>query len=289
MFNKCFYDAIPLLLTKHTSEAFKEINSACSLAAQCLQSCPYWIFLRLLRLHTYPLWTHFADIRSHIIEFLHVLASRTLPHGHVLRPLLELWTRANLEIDKGMIAAILRLSSDLLGPSSPLEIEEWAWVQDEICSLHYQLGGFSDALVIAERFAQDENVPAGVRISSLQMVARQHLHQSKIDMAKSLLCQTLDLCEQHYHDSSIPRFLPQTFSDLAYLFNLNGEYGQSFNYYREALQKAREVQNPGNVASIQCRMEATKPRTRTEQRAGTGTDTSQASNWAQWAFCRPFS
>ncbi|KAK5197884.1 hypothetical protein LTR47_000112 [Exophiala xenobiotica] len=160
-----------------------------------------------------------------------------------------------------MIAAILRLSSDLLGPSSPLEIKEWAWVQDEICSLHYQLGGFSDALVIAERFAQDENVPAG----------------------------TLDLCEQHYHDSSIPRFLPQTYSDLAYLFNLNGEYGQSFNYYREALQKAREVQNPGNVASIQSRMEATKPRTRTEQRAGTGTDTSQASNWAQWAFCRPFS
>ncbi|KAK5446581.1 hypothetical protein LTS15_009513 [Exophiala xenobiotica] len=225
MFNKCFYDAIPLLLTKHTSEAFKEINSACSLATQCLQSCPYWIFLRLLRLHTYPLWTHFADIRSHILGFLHVLAPCTLPHGHVLRPLLELWTRANLETGKGSIAAILRLSSDLLGPSSLLEIEEWAWVQDEICSLHYQLGGFSDALVIAERFAQDENVPPGVRISSLQM--------------------TLDLCEQHYYDSSIARFLPQTYSDLAYLFNLMGEYGQSFNYYRESIAESQRSPEPG--------------------------------------------
>jgi Tfp pilus assembly protein PilE len=121
------------------------------------------------------------------------------------------------------------------------------------------------------------------------MVARQHLHQSKIDTAKSFLCQTLDLCEQHYHDSNIARFLPQTYSDLAYLFNLKGEYGQSVNYYREALQKAREVQNPGNVASIQCRMEATKQRARTEQRAETEADTSQASSWAQWAFCRPFS
>ncbi len=161
-----------MLLRRHPAsfdqahaEAFKEINSACSLAAQCLQSCPYWIFLRLLRLHTYPLWTQFADIRSHIIRFLHILASCTLPHGHVLRLLLKLWSQANLEIGKGTIAAILRLSSDVLGPSSHLEIEEWAWVQDEICSLHYQLRGFNDALVIAERFAQDENVPPGVRIS----------------------------------------------------------------------------------------------------------------------------
>ncbi len=35
----------------------------------------------------------------------------------------------------------------------------------QICPLHYHLGGFNDALVIAERFAQDENVPPGVRIS----------------------------------------------------------------------------------------------------------------------------
>lgn len=121
------------------------------------------------------------------------------------------------------------------------------------------------------------------------MVARQHLQQGKFDTAESFLFQTLDLCKQHHDDSSIARFLPQTYSDLAYLFNLRGEHAQSFTYYREALQKAREVRNPGNVASIQCRMEAINQRARTEQLDENATETSQASSWAQRAFCRPFS
>ncbi|OAP64626.1 hypothetical protein AYL99_00598 [Fonsecaea erecta] len=52
VFNKCFYNAIPLLFTNNTVEAFKEINLACSLASHCIQKSPYWIFLRLLHLYS---------------------------------------------------------------------------------------------------------------------------------------------------------------------------------------------------------------------------------------------
>ncbi|KIW40483.1 uncharacterized protein PV06_07679 [Exophiala oligosperma] len=163
-FNKCFYDAIPLLLTKRTSEAFEKINLACTLASQCLQDYPYWVFLRLLRLYAYPLWARFGEVRSHMVRYLRLLASRTLPTGHSLNTLLDVWSEAGMEPYKDRLTALLRLTSDLIGPSSRLEAGEWAWVQDEICSLHYQLGGFNDALRIAEWLAEDTRVPMGVRI-----------------------------------------------------------------------------------------------------------------------------
>ncbi|KAL6252814.1 hypothetical protein RBB50_000533 [Rhinocladiella similis] len=291
-FNRCFYDAIPLLLTKHTSEAFEKINLACSLASQCLQDCPYWVFLRLLRLYAYPLWAQFGDVRSHMIRYLRLLASRTLPIGHPLNNLLDTWTEAGMEPDKDRLAALLRLTSDFIGPSSLLEAEEWAWVQDEICSLHYQLGGFDDALRIAERLAGETKVPLGVRISSLQMVARQHLHQDNIEEAESILLDTLNLCDQAPDDCEADCFVAQSYSDLGYVSYMRGDHERSAILFRSALNKAREVQNSGNASSIQCRIEATRQQGHTDDPnpAETSSGATQTnSRWALWAFCRPFS
>ncbi|KIW19223.1 hypothetical protein PV08_03517 [Exophiala spinifera] len=289
-FNKCFYDAIPLLLTKRTSEAFEKINFACSLALQCLQDCPYWVFLRLLRLYAYPLWGRFADVRSHIIRYLRLLASRTLPVSHPLNNLLDMWIEAGMEPDKARLAALLRLTSDLIGPSSPLEAEEWAWVQDEICSLHYQLGGFNDALRIADRLAVDTQIPLGVRICSLQMVARQYLHQANIEKAESILLDTLQLCDEAPDDFGADCFVPQSYSDLGYASFMKGDYKRSSILFESALNKARQVQNSGNASSIQCRIEATSQQNTADDPAETSSQAMKAnSKWALWAFCRPFS
>ncbi|KAK6387134.1 hypothetical protein LTS17_000400 [Exophiala oligosperma] len=289
-FNKCFYDAIPLLLTKRTSEAFEKINLACTLASQCLQDYPYWVFLRLLRLYAYPLWARFGEVRSHMVRYLRLLASRTLPTGHSLNNLLDVWSEAGMEPYKDRLTALLRLTSDLIGPSSRLEAGEWAWVQDEICSLHYQLGGFNDALRIAEWLAEDTRVPMGVRISSLQMVARQHLHQENTEKAESILLDILSICGRAPEDCEAERFVPQSYSDLGYVSYMRGDHERSSTLFCAALNKAREVHNSGNASSIQCRIEATRHQDNGNSPVETSSGSTRAnSRWALWAFCRPFS
>ena len=291
VFNQCFYNAIPMLLTNRTPEAFKEINLACSLATLCLQRSPYWIFLRLLRLYSYPLWGRFPDVRRQIVQFLQALALRTLPEGHPLKPLLAMWAQEEMEADAGRVASLLRLSSDALGPISGLDAEEWAWIQDEICSLSYQRKDFHDALRIAQRLADDPNVPPGVHITSKQMIARYHLQHGNIEKAQSILFETLDLCEEYTSDDDErARFLQQTFSDLGYLYHVREDRTRSLWYYQQAHDKAVQVNNTANMSSIRCRMEAVSV---TQEEQTQDADLTQgpttSSNWALWAFCRPYS
>ncbi|OAL22133.1 hypothetical protein AYO20_11233 [Fonsecaea nubica] len=293
VFNKCFYNAIPLLLTNNTAEAFQEINLACSLASHCLQTTPYWVFLRLLRLYSYPLWGRFPDVRRQIVRFLQALACRTLAEGHVLKPLLKVWTQGEIEANAGRVSSILRLSSDRFGPNSGLDVEEWAWIQDEICSLNYQRREFSDALRIAQKLAADPSVPRGVHITALQMIARQHLQKGNIEAAEPILLQTLTMCDSYEHDDDRARFLQQTYSDMGYMYGVRQNRARSSHYYQLALEKAVQVQNPANIASIRCRVEAMDM----TDHHGTYHQTSQAqpsqpqsrTSWALWAFCRPYS
>ncbi|EXJ69912.1 uncharacterized protein A1O5_06985 [Cladophialophora psammophila CBS 110553] len=289
IFNKCFYDAIPLLLTNNTVQAFKEINLACSLASHCLQKSPYEIFLRLLRLYSYPLWGRFPDVRCQIVNFLQALAFRTLAEGHALKPLLKVWTQGEIEANAGRVASILRLSSDKFGPASGLDAEEWAWIQDEICSLNYQRREFSDALRIAQRLADDPRVPRGVHITSLQMIARHHLLHGQIEAAEPVLLETLKICAGYDREDDRARFLQQTYSDMGYIYDVREDRAQSSHYYQQALEKAIQVQNAANIASIRCRMDAIARLH--EDRQGSPTETRQgnASSWALWAFCRPYS
>ncbi|KIW29191.1 uncharacterized protein PV07_05019 [Cladophialophora immunda] len=288
VFNKCFYNAIPLLLTNNTVEAFKEINLACSLASHCIQKSPYWIFLRLLRLYSYPLWGRFPDVRRQIVHFLQALAGRTLTEGHVLKPLLKMWTQGEIDTNAGRVASILRLSSDKFGPASGLDVEEWAWIQDEICSLNYQRREFHDALRIAQRLAHDPNVPRGVHITSLQMIARQHLQHGNIDAAEPVLLETLKLCDGFELADDRARFLQQTFSDMGYMHDARQDRAQSSHYYQRALEKAIQVQNTANIASIRCRVEA-MAKLRGDRQGGQAEAQQGNSSWALWAFCRPYS
>jgi tetratricopeptide (TPR) repeat protein len=288
LFNKCFYNAIPLLLTNRTSEAFTEINLACSLAMRCLQLSPYWVFLRLLRLYSYPLWSRFPDVRRQIVSFLQALASRTLPNGHALKPLLEMWVQEEVGADAGRVASLLRLSSDTFGPASGLEAEEWAWIQDEICSLNYQRRELHDALRIARRLAEDPNVPRGVHITSRQMVARYHLQHGNIDEAEPILLQTLRTCAECDTEDEKARFLQQTYSDLGYIWHVRQDRARSLRYYEQALEKAIQVNNGANTNSLRCRIETlTIQDDRSESTSQT--DGQQDSSWARWAFCRPYS
>jgi hypothetical protein len=290
LFNKCFYDAIPLLLTNRTSEAFERLSLACSLASHCLQRSPYWIFLRLLRLYSYPLWGRFPDVRRQIIAFLHALASRTLQEGHPLLPLLQLWAQEDIEHDPGPVASLLRLSSDMFGPASGLDPEEWAWIQDEICSLSYQRKEFHDALRIAKRLAEDPNVPLGVHIASLQMIARFHLQHGDIDSAKPILLRTLTLCAECSDEFERSRFLQQTFSDLGYIYHVRQDRGRSLKYYHQALERATRVKNTANMSSLRCRVETlTAEYEKSRDSSYVPTETQHAASWALWAFCRPYS
>lgn len=294
LFNKCFYNAIPLLLTNRTPEAFKEISLACSLASHCLQHSPYWVFLRLLRLYSYPLWGRFPDVRRQIVTFLQALAARTLPKGHALRPLLHLWAQEDAGFETGGIASLLRLSSDTFGPSSGLDTEEWAWIQDEICSLSYQRRELHDALRIARRLADDPNVPHGVQITSQQMIARYHLHHGNVDEAEVILLGTIKLCAACDTQDEQARFFQQTFSDLGYISHVRQDRVRSLSYYESALKNATQVQNIANMSSINCRVEALAEQTEQNGKgAGTGRDgrshAQHDSSWAMWAFCRPHS
>ncbi|KIX99484.1 uncharacterized protein Z520_05060 [Fonsecaea multimorphosa CBS 102226] len=294
LFNKCFYDAIPLLLTGDTVGAFREINLACSLASHCFQTSPYWIFLRLLRLYSYPLWDRFPDVRAQIVHFLQALAFRTLSEGHVLKPLLKLWTQGEIDANAGRIASILRLSSDKFGPASGLDVDEWAWIQDEICSLNYQRKEFDDALRIARRLAQDPSVPLGVHIAALQMIARQYLQNDDVAAAEPVLLETLRLCQESgYDDDFKARFLQQTFSDMGYMYGArrDADRAKSAHYYQQALAKAAQAQNPANMASIRCRIEA-MAKLHAHDKAGNKAQAQaqqDTTSWALWAFCRPYS
>lgn len=293
-FNKCFYDAIPLLLTNRTSEAFKEISLACSLASHCLQHSPYWIFLRLLRLYSYPLWGRFSDVRRQIITFLQALASRTLPNGHTLRHLLELWAQEDIGSSSEHIASLLRLSSDALGPSSGLDPEEWAWIQDEICSLSYQRKEFHDALRLARKLSEDPNVPHGVHITSQQMIARYHLHYDNVNEAERILLSTKKLIADCKTEEEKARFSQQTFSDLGYIHHIKGDRVRSLLYYEAALKNATQVQNIANMSSLRCRVQALdldKPNQggNDEPASQTQSNGQNNSSWALWAFCRPYS
>jgi hypothetical protein len=290
LFNKCFYDAIPLLLTNRTSEAFKSISLACSLAAYCLQRSPYWIFLRLLRLYSYPLWGRFPDVRGQVVAFLQALASRTLPKGHPLLPLLQIWAQGEIEAESGRIASLLRLSADMFGPASGLDAEEWAWIQDEICSLSYQRKEFHDALRIAQRLAQDLNIPRGVHITAQQMIARFHLQHGDVDLAESILLSTLTTCAECDTDDEEARFLQQSFSDLGYICHVKQDRHQSSLYYQHALEKALQVQNTANTSSVRCRIDTlTAQYEQSRDSNYVPTDEQQESSWALWAFCRPYS
>ncbi|ETI24441.1 hypothetical protein G647_03810 [Cladophialophora carrionii CBS 160.54] len=288
LFNKCFYNAIPLLLTNRTLEAFREINLACSLATRCLQLSPYWVFLRLLRLYSYPLWSRFPDVRRQIVGFLQALASRTLPNGHALKPLLEMWVQEEVGADAGRVASLLRLSSDTFGPASGLDAEEWAWIQDEICSLNYQRKELHDALRIARRLSEDPKVPRGVHITSRQMVARYHLQHGHIDEAESILLQTLRTCAECDTEDEKARFLQQTYSDLGYIWHVRQDRVRSLQYYERALEKAIQVNNGANTNSLRCRIE-TLTLQRDQGEAVSQTNEHQDSSWALWAFCRPYS
>ncbi|EXJ60705.1 hypothetical protein A1O7_04858 [Cladophialophora yegresii CBS 114405] len=286
LFNKCFYNAIPLLLTNRTLEAFREINLACSLATRCLQLSPYWVFLRLLRLYSYPLWSRFPDVRRQIVGFLQALASRTLHPGHALKPLLEMWVQEEVGADAGRVASLLRLSSDTFGPASGLDPEERAWIQDEICSLNYQRKELHDALRIARRLSEDPTVPHGVHITSRQMVARYHLQQGNIDEAEPILLQTLKTCAECDTEDEKARFLQQTYSDLGYICHVRQDRARSLQYYERALEKAIQVNNGANTNSLRCRVATL---TAQHDEPVSHPNEHQDSSWALWAICRPYS
>ena len=291
IFNKCFYDAIPMLLTNRTFEAFQEINVACSLARQCLERSPYWIFLRLLRLYSYPLWDWFSDVRRQIVNFLQALASRTLPDGHPLKPLLELWAQDDIKNDKARLDSLLRLSSDTFGPSSGLDAEEWAWIQDEICSLTYRRSAFHDALRIASRLAENPDVPHGVHIASRHMIARYHLHHDNIQEAETILLETLTMCDELDTEDEKARFLQQSYSELGYVYHVKQEQTRSLVYHQQALRKAIQLGNTAHIYSLRCRMEILSTENRQQQDEGLKQihTQQQDSSWALWAFCRPYS
>ena len=290
LFNKCFYDAIPLLLTSRMTDAFERISLACSLASHCLQRSPYRIYLRLLRLYSYPLWGHFKPIRRQIVVFLRALALRTLAAGHPLLPLLRIWAHNDFELDTDRIASLLRLSSDSFGSTSGLDPEEWAWIQDEICSLSYQRKEFHDALRIASRLADDPTVPRGILITSKQMIARFHLHHGNVDRAHSLLLTTLPSCAEYDTADESFRFLQQTFSDLAYIYHVRKDRARSLQHYQLALEKALLVNDSANISSVRCRVETlTAQYEQARDSSYVPTETQQASTWALWAFCRPYS
>ena len=291
LFNKCFYDAIPLLMTNRTSEAFKEISLACSLASQCLQQSPYWVFLRLLRLYSYPLWGRFPDVRRQIIAFLQALATRTLPNGHPLRPLLQMWAQEEIGEESGRVPSILRLSADTFGPASGLDAEEWAWVQDEICSLSYQRKELHDAQRIARSLTEDPSVPRGVHIMSRQMIARFHLQLGDIDRAEPILIDTLRTCADYETEDERARYLQQTYSDLGYICHVRGEQVRSLHFYQQALDKAMqsEMENGANTNSLRARVDYL---TAQYEQGGAlnGTRVQENdSSWALWAVCRPYS
>ncbi len=291
LFNKGFYDAVPLLMTNRTSEAFKEISLACSLASHCLQTSPYWIFLRLLRLYSYPLWSRFPDVRRQTISFLQALAARTLPEGHPLRPMLRMWAQEGVGEDTGRVASLLRLSSDSFGPASGLGAEEWAWIQDEICALSYQRKDVHDTLRIARSLADDPSVPRGVHITSRQMIARHHLQHGDIKGAEPILVGTLRTCLEYDTEEERARFLQQTYSDLGYICFARGERVRSLQFYRQALEKAiqSEMENGANTNSLRVRLDYLT--TQYEQGAALNGIPGQEydSSWALWAVCRPYS
>ncbi|KAJ9617228.1 hypothetical protein H2200_000949 [Cladophialophora chaetospira] len=289
LFNKCFYNAIPLLLTNRTSEAFEEISLACSLASHCLQRSPYWIFLRLLRLYSYRLWARFPDVRRQIIAFLEALASRTLPDGHPLRPLLKLWAQQDIGDEPGRITSLLRLSSDTFGPGSGLEANEWAWIQDEICSLNYERREVHDALRIARRLVTNPNVPRGVHITSQQMIARYHLQQGDVDEAELILLDTLRTCAECDTDDEEARFLQQTYSDLGYICHVRQDRVGSLQFYQQALRKAIQVNNSANTSTLQCRVDYLTAQREHDARSSGMSAQDHDKSWALWSICRPYS
>jgi hypothetical protein len=293
LFNRCFYNAMPLLLTGRTREAFAQLNLACSLAAHCLLRSPYWILLRLLRLYSYPLWDRFPDIRQQTVKYIQALASGTLHGGHPLRPLLELWASDQMENDTGRVASLLRLSSDSFGPDSGLGVTEWGWIQDELCSLSYQRKEYHDALRIARKLSDRSDIPLGVKITAQHMVARCHIHEYNFALAELILDECLHLCGECGTEQEQAMFLQQTYSDLGYLAWVKGNQDMSSTYYQEALTKAFQVNNvvnnTANIASLRCRMEALAALSADRDTSGQSIGQAHPSIWALWAFCRPYS
>ncbi|KIW79555.1 hypothetical protein Z517_06167 [Fonsecaea pedrosoi CBS 271.37] len=77
-----------------------------------------------------------------------------------------------------------------------------------------------------------------------------------VDIDEPILLKTLTMCNSFEHDDDRARFLQQTYSDLGYMYGVRQNRAQSSHYYRLALEKAIQVQNTANIASIRCRVEA---------------------------------
>jgi hypothetical protein len=286
LFNQSFYNAIPLFLTNRTSEAFKEIGMACSLALHCMQHSPYWIYLRLLRLYSYPLWNRFPDVRSQIIVFLRALASRTLHDHHPLRRLLQVWNQGGIGTDAERISSLLRLSCDIVGPNSGLAPDEWAWIQDELCSLSYQRRDLYDVRRIARKLTEEPTAPLGVHITSKQMIARCHLHHGEFQEAENILIKTFQTCESFVSEHERSRYLQQTYSDLGYIYHVRGDRNLSLGCYDKALVHATRVNNIANISSVSCRVATLIGQ---EDKSKERPDGVPDHSWALWAFCRPYS
>ncbi|OAP64625.1 hypothetical protein AYL99_00597 [Fonsecaea erecta] len=171
------------------------------------------------------------------------------------------------------IASILRLYADKFGPASGLD--------------------FDDALRIALWLTHDPGVPSGVHITALQMIARQQLKAGDVEAAEPILRETLRLCDGKSidDDDDRARFLQQTLSDMGYMYGARRDRAQSAHYYGQALDKAIQVQNTANVASIRCRIQAMAdiPENPTLALAQAQAQPGNTTSSALWAFCRPYS